>query len=381
MMNNNILLASINYLKRVAVIALTFSIPLAATGQSPFKTFANLFTIPKSYVVSYVKRTPVIDGDISDAVWQQAQWTDDFVDIEGDIKPKPPLQTNVKMLWDDSCLYIAAQIHDPNVWATLKQHDDIVFRDNDFEVFINPNNSTHQYFEIEYNALNTVFDLFLNKPYRNGGVAMINWNAEGLRSAVKIQGTLNDPLDTDKGWTLEMAIPFRAISLGNNIQVPGDGTLWRINFSRVEWDAKRLNGKYVKLKDNAGHNLPEHNWVWSPQGVVDMHWPERWGYLQFSKGNINNTSFTLPYFEQQKRYLWLIYYLEHRWHDEHHAYVSSLKKFSLKNNVMINKNSNTLQVEATRYQFMALITDKKNKITWTINEEGLIRKLNPGRDE
>jgi hypothetical protein len=26
----------------------------------------------------------------------------------------------------------------------------------------------------------------------------------------------------------------------------------------------------------------EDNWVWSPQGIVDMHRPERWGYVQFS---------------------------------------------------------------------------------------------------
>ncbi len=122
--------------------------------------------------------------------------------LKGTFKTQaPPLQTNVKMLWDDSCLYIAGQISavDPNVWAYLKQHDEIVFHDNDFEVFINPNNTTHQYFEIEYNALNTVFDLFLNKPYRNGGNAMINWNAEGLYGRrLKCRGTLNDPSDTDQ---------------------------------------------------------------------------------------------------------------------------------------------------------------------------------------
>jgi hypothetical protein len=362
------------YFVKKALIALVFSAPFTAIAQSPFKNFRNLFDIPKSYVVHYTKLPPVIDGDINDHVWQQAQWTANFVDIEGDLKPKPTLQTNVKMLWDDSCLYIAAQINDPNVWATLTHHDDIIFRDNDFEVFINPNNTTHQYFEIEYNALNTVFDLFLNKPYRNGGNAMINWNAEGLRSAVKVQGTLNDPSDVDKGWTIEMAIPFRAVSLGNNVEVPKEGTLWRINFSRVEWDTKVVNGKYVKLTDNAGHNLPEHNWVWSPQHVVDMHYPERWGYLQFSKNSANNT-FNLPYFEMQKIYLWLIYYQEKLWLKQHHAYTPSLQNFELKSNVTINNNVNTLQIEATRHQFMAFITDKKDKITWTINQDGLVRLL------
>ncbi len=363
-----------NYFFKIASIALIFSLPFTAAAQSPFKNFRNLFDIPKSYVVHYVKTPPLINGNIDDPVWQQAQWTANFVDIEGDPKPRPPLQTNVKMLWDDSCLYIAAKIIDPNVWANLAHHDDVIFHDNDFEVFINPNNSTHQYFEIEYNALNTVFDLFLNKPYRNGGNAMINWNVEGLRSAVRIQGTLNDPSDTDKGWAIEMAIPFRAISIGNEVQVPKEGTFWRINFSRVEWDTKVVNGKYVKLTDNIGHNLPEHNWVWSPQYVIDMHQPERWGYLQFSKSTANNT-FNLPYSELQKIYLWLIYYQEKIWYKQHHTYTPVLKNFELKSNVTINNYVNALKLEATGHQFMAFVTDKNDKITWTINQEGLVRQL------
>lgn len=350
-------------------------------GQLPFQKFGNLFTTPQNYVITYTKVPPLINGDINDAVWQQAKWTNDFVDIEGDVKPNPKWQTNVKMLWDDSCLYIAAQIHDPNVWATLKQHDEVIFQDNDFEVFINPNNTTHQYFELEFNALNTVFDLFLNKPYRNGGNAMINWNAEGLRSAVKVQGTLNDATDTDKGWSIEMAIPFKSISLGNNTQVPKDGTLWRINFSRVEWDTKAVDGKTIKLTDSSGRNLPEHNWVWSAQGVINMHYPERWGYLQFTKGDINNSIFIMPYAELQKQYLWLIYYHEQEWYKQHHTYKISLKALGLNKKARVNSNINTLQIEATKHQFMAFITDEKNNITWSINQEGLVRQLNSGSHE
>jgi hypothetical protein len=374
-MNHRQSLSLIKYLKGVAFLAITFLLPCIAQAQDPFKKFENLFTIPKNYTVNYVKVAPVIDGDINDTVWQQAQWTDDFVDIEGDLKPHPPLQTNVKMLWDDSCLYIAAQIHDPNVWAYLTHHDDIVFRDNDFEVFIDPLNTTHQYYEIEYNAVNTIFDLFLNKPYRNSGNPLSSWDVKDMRSAVKIQGTLNDPSDKDKGWTVEAAIPFKAIGQGN-YRLPKEGTTWRINFSRVEWDTKAVDGKYVKLKDSTGHTLPEHNWVWSPQGVINMHYPERWGYLQFSKSNTNNTAFSLPYAEQQKRYLWLIYYQEELWHDEHHAYTQSLKDCGLDSKVTVNGQANNLQIEATTHQFMALITDEKDNITWTINQEGLIGRLN-----
>jgi hypothetical protein len=350
-------------------------LPVSLKAQSPFKGFENLFTTPKSYSVNYVKTPPVIDGDINDVAWQQATWSDKFRDIEGNLKSEPKLQTNVKMLWGDTCLYIAAKIMDPHVWANIRQHDQIVFFDNDFEVFIDPNNTTHQYFELEFNALNTVFDLFLNKPYRNEGSAMFGWNAQGLRSAVKVQGTINNTADVDKGWTIELAIPYRAISIGNNIQTPADGTTWRINFSRVEWDTQVAGSKYVKLKDTRGRNLPEHNWVWSPQGVINMHYPERWGYLHFVKSANMKAQFTIPLTEEQRNYLWLIYYKEKKWFDEHHTYNADLTLFNMVDELTINEHPNLIKLEATTHQFMATITDNTVHSTLSINQDGLVSQM------
>ena len=95
---------------KVAVTAAFLFYAAAATAQSEFKGLENLLTTPKSYVVGHTTTAPVIDGDISDAAWRQAPWTDDFIDIEGADKPAPPLQTNFKMLWDDTCLYVAARV-------------------------------------------------------------------------------------------------------------------------------------------------------------------------------------------------------------------------------------------------------------------------------
>jgi hypothetical protein len=361
--------------RNLGLTAICFLSSFMAMAQSPFKGLENLFTTPRNYIVHYTAIPPLIDGDIDDAVWKNAEWTEAFQDIEGDLKPHPTFQTKVKMLWGDTCLYIAAQMQEPNVWAYQKHHDDVVFYDNDFEVFVNPNNTAHQYFEMEFNALNTIFDLFMNKPYRDWGSAMINWNAEGLHSTIKVQGTINNPSDTDTGWTIEIAIPFRAISIGNNVQVPGEGTLWRINFSRVEWDTKVVNGKYVKQTKADGQNKPEHNWVWSQQGIIDMHAPERWGYLQFTK-KTDSITFKLPYAEQQKRYLWLVYYREQLWRDKHKVYALWLKQFGLPHTVRVNNRLNTLQLEATKHQYKVLITDKSDNITRTINEEGLISEVN-----
>ena len=106
------------------------------------------------------------------------------------------------MLWDDQYLYVAAELEEPHVWATLTEHDSVIFHDNDFEVFLNPSGDGLNYFEFEINALNTSWDLFLPKPYREGGKADNSWDIPGLRTAVHVNGTLNDPRDTDRGWTV-----------------------------------------------------------------------------------------------------------------------------------------------------------------------------------
>ena len=127
------------------------------------------------------------------AFWDRACWSEDFVDIEGDLKPRPAKRTRVKMLWDDEYLYIGAELEEDQIWAEVIERDAVIFYDNDFEVFIDPDGDTHNYYELEMNALNTVWDLLLPKPYRDGGPAINGWDIKGLKTAVSIDGRLNDP--------------------------------------------------------------------------------------------------------------------------------------------------------------------------------------------
>ena len=234
---------------------------LSATAQEPLSP-------PLQYLCHFTRTPPRIDGELNDPAWNAAPWTTDFVDIEGSTKPLPRYRTRVKMLWDKQYLYIAAELKEPDVKATLTQHDSVIFKDNDFEVFLKPLPETPSYYEFEMNAFNTGWDLFLAKPYRFGGTADNSWDIEGLRTAVAVQGTLNNSSDRDGGWTLEIAYPLTAFQSRQVVPAPHIGSQWRINFSRVEWTPGQPK---------------EDNWVWSPQGVVDMHIPERWGYLHFAR--------------------------------------------------------------------------------------------------
>ena len=126
---------------------------------------------PKGYVCYRASGPITIDGQLDEIAWQQVPWTDPFVDIEGDTKPRPRFRTRVKMLWDDQFFYVAAELEEPHVWGTLTQHDAVIFQDNDFEVFIDPNGDNHEYYEFEINAFNTCYEVFFiwNDAYEKGG--------------------------------------------------------------------------------------------------------------------------------------------------------------------------------------------------------------------
>ena len=124
-----------------------------------------------------------IDGRPDEPASRAATWTEDFVDIEGSAKPKPRLRTKAKMLWDNEYFYVAVELDEPHVWGTLKDHDSVIFQDNDFEVFIDPDGDNHEYYELELNALNTTWDLFLDRPYKDGGKADNGWEIAGLKTA------------------------------------------------------------------------------------------------------------------------------------------------------------------------------------------------------
>lgn len=267
-----------------ASIPLLVAALLLGGGESAEETYYNI--IPRSYCCLKTDVPPVIDGRMEKSAWQRAPWTADFIDIQGDAGPLPRFRTRVKMLWDDTHLYVFAEMEEPHVWASLTRRDTVIFHDNDFEIFISPTGTNHTYYEFEVNAYNTVWDLFLLKPYRDGGPADNGWDIAGLQSAVQVRGTVNDPTDIDEGWSVEVAIPWTAFNRtamyfdGKKSPVPPaapvPGQDMRMNFSRVEWRLDPASGSYRKV---AG--MKEDNWVWSPQGVIDMHRPEKWGWVYF----------------------------------------------------------------------------------------------------
>ena len=261
---------------------------------------------PRSYNCQYLDHDMAIDGNIQKPEWQIVPFSEEFVDIEGACKPRPLWPTRMKMRWSEEYWYFAAEITEPQVWAKLTEKNTVIFQDNDFEIFIDPSSSNSNYYELEINALNTIWELNLPLPYKDGGSPINPYNLRGLKSAVQIQGKVNDPSSEDQGWTVELAIPWSSLRPFHQQDkaVPQLGDYWRVNFSRVEWDVDVQNGQIRKLP---GH--PEHNWVWSPQGVVDMHRPEKWGFVYFVATG-QETPMPRHPIEQLKNHAMELYYLQ-----------------------------------------------------------------------
>jgi hypothetical protein len=332
------------------LLSLAGVLPDSAPEQPPAtgaKALAK-YILPKGYVCQRAKTPIKVDGKLDDAAWEDAAWTDDFVDIEGAAKPKPRFRTRAKMLWDDNYFYIAAELEEPHVWGTLKEHDSVIFQDNDFEVFIDPNGDNHEYYEFEINALNTGWDLFLVKPYRDGGPAMNSWEILGLKTGVDIQGTLNDPRDVDKGWTVEIAVPWKVLfEAAHRPAPPREGDQWRVNFSRVEWQHEIADGKYRKIKGRK-----EDNWVWSPQGVIDLHRPEMWGYVQFSRKPAGSVEFRPDPTGPARHLLHHVYYAQRDFQKTHKRWAQSLDELGLKD-LSIAGVEGPVTLETTRSLFEA----------------------------
>lgn len=363
-------------MKRARILLFLLILCDASAGaQGLVERYSRLLTDPQGYVVYRASAPIIIDGVPDEAAWLNAPVIDDFRDISGEGFPLPLYRTAARMLWTDDTLYIAAELEEPNVWAYVTQHDEVVYADPDFEVFIDPDNDAQNYFEMEVNAIGTLFDLLLTHPYRtaSGTFISVAWDAPGVRLSTHINGTLNNDRDTDQGWSLEIAIPQRALTHNFDTCLHA-GTYWRLGFSRVEWQTQTDNGRIVRKQNTDGSFVPEYNWTWPATGKINMHMPERWNYLYFSELTAGNGDFPFPADRDIEKLLWAMYYTQHEQYDAAGTYFRQLKPFRLsREDRAILPSDAQISIEATAHKFEITVTKADGK-TVSIDENGCIRR-------
>lgn len=278
------------------------------TPSTPSSAHASP-TGPADYRCRRVASPLTIDGDLGKPVWQQALKSRSFVDM---VNGSPAFyDTRIAALWDERNFYVAFWVQEPQVAASLTQRDSLIFQENDVELFIDGGDC---YYEFEINALNTVYEVFFiwrdayipgsrfdvpefdvhrrnaltfagdydrnPKSFWRGthprGVrwAFLDWDMAGLQTAVRVDGTINDPGTIDRGWTVEMSIPWASMKhlAGGRSLPPSEGDVWRMFF-----------GRFQKLMALGQEIQPHPAWCLNPHGVMDTHQPEKWSRVQFTR--------------------------------------------------------------------------------------------------
>src|SRR5690349_7709114 len=211
-----------------------------------------------TYEVARVTSPIKINGQLNERAWQEVNGVGDFVNNrDGSITD---LKTEARVLYDDKYIYFAFRSIDRNIWATMKRRDEHLWLEEVVEVFLQANQATPNYIELEVNPLGTMLDIYLldtRKPLHYE-----SWNSEKLLWAVNVDGTV-DGKDGDREWTCEIALPLEDIATATHIP-PQPGDRWRMNLYRVD-------------------SKPEvAELAWSPTLQADFHVLPRLGEIVFT---------------------------------------------------------------------------------------------------
>ena len=330
---------------------------------------------PPTYVCYKLPAPITIDGKITDEEWGAIPLMGYLKDIY-DNGPSPFLKTQVKMGYDDDGLYFAARIEEPHIWATFTEHDSPLFQENAFEFFIDPSNGTHNYLEFEINALGTVWDLLITKPYRDAPMLTFSdWEFMGMKSKVYISGTLNDPSDTDEFWSVEIFVPWKSIYqvARPRKRKPDEGDQMRVNIQRVQWNLEVKDGKYVKIIPPGETRAQPYFWLWASQGETGTaHAPEFWGYVQFTE-KIAGTG-AVPFVrnpdEDVRNMMRNLYYRQKNYFQTHNSYAISLCELKPEE-IFPSTSVNKLKLYNTLSFYEITYTDERGKV-WHLSQDGLI---------
>ena len=235
--------------------------------------------ITKVFIAKRIEEPIHIDGVLNEKVWKKAQIITPF--WKGWENRPAEIQSKGKILWDREYLYIGIEMEDRDIYG-LKEGDDVQTTNDDvIEVFIKPKEDVPHYYEFHVTPKNATRDLMYAKRGAGPPERWISFNS-GMKSAVRIRGTLNNWKDKDEGWSVEIAIPFSCFK--DTCSPPQAGEEWRFALCRYNYSVYLdvfHKGCSVGMEYSSSAYLPQLN----------FHLYENYNILRFSsdiKGKNNS---------------------------------------------------------------------------------------------
>ena len=244
-------------------IGLGILIITACLATSAFARGQNSGRVIKA---KWLDTPPVIDGDLSDGVWEQAEIADNFYRVEGAHGVPAELGTKAMVMYDENTLYVGLHCDEPNMKAlreTQTRRDAPVWRDDTVQVLLDTYHDQRNCYVLAVNTLGTQMDAKISNESNFDQAWDANWEA-------KVQKNGNH-------WTAEMAIPF------SELRFDPEATTWGINFVRP-------------------HPMEGVRYTWADTGD-DFSRVSEFGTLEnleFSRVNTDRKIDILPYVTQRR---------------------------------------------------------------------------------
>jgi hypothetical protein len=240
-----------------------------APGKSSKKRSTKVPQLQVDRLAPTVQLT--IDGKLDEAAWKDAASSGPFVNVRtGEAEESSAVQGTVRVLWNEKNLFLGFEVQDSNIVGGFDKgaKDPHLWTKDTVEIMIDPDGDgdNKDYYEIQVGPQNLVFDTQFdeyNKPKTepNGPFGHQEWSSK-LESAVVIDGTLDKTDDKDKGYTVEIRLPWSSLNKAKKVP-PEVGERWRVNF--------------YAMQDNSGV-------AWSPiLGQGNFHKASRFGKIVWAE--------------------------------------------------------------------------------------------------
>jgi LmbE family N-acetylglucosaminyl deacetylase len=180
-----------------------------------------------------------LDGKLDEPVYQKATkiYLNDCVTL-GAIED-PAYTTYVQVFYDETTFYVAFHCNDKDIHSRYTRRDDRLWEEEAVEVFIDMDATPSNYVEIEVSPKNILYDSYIVDPQKIDVPRTSEFNLPGIRTAASVDGTTDNRKDTDRSWSVEIAIPFA--DLDKNFSADQLKSYnWKINFYRINEDGTPL---------------------------------------------------------------------------------------------------------------------------------------------
>lgn len=191
--------------------------PQASTGKPSETVVAVAPPQDYSFDIHRLSRAPVIDGKLDDAVWQEGNLLDGFIQIDPNESQPASEKTEARVGYDSQNLYFGIRCFDrepAKVLGSGMRPDTDLSTDDSISIVLDTFHDRRNGFLFQINPLGARTDSLL----RNEGEE-VNVDWDGLWEAAAARDA--------QGWTAEIAIPFKTLRFSR-----ADSQSWGFNISR-----------------------------------------------------------------------------------------------------------------------------------------------------